>query len=423
MKFEIVSPYADVAIPAKKDAAAAAEAAAAAASADGGGGADAAVVVAPKTRQMLKDNTKWCQNPQFHVELENPYSKDDIYMKIIVRKVEPPKGRGADVKTDATVGAVICRASYLEDAAVALKNRRKKGPRQNAMGEIIPFKESSLKKKKNAHAEDRLFADDDGTGERKENDKGTTASSQRGPIQKIISASKEAYHEQVGHCSKVETSVLFPRLPKSYVVNGFIIVPSLSEKGIKGHFEIEVYASEPVKLRQLPDSYYRMIAGDWTEHSAGGSHLHPLTFKKNPKFVLKLRHGKHRQLPSGDLPNPSDPVKTRIVVSRVGEGWHSLAKKDTVGCMIGFYLFVRRSAAPAAAGQKEAHGAGELIQVYESTFVPDDDVSTEDDFMLEQIAGDEEYVIMPTTFGDGKVGSFVVSISSDAEFSFTAEKK
>jgi hypothetical protein len=84
---------------------------------------------------------------------------------------------------------------------------------------------------------------------------------------------------------------------------------------------------------------------------------------------------------------------------------------------------VRRSAAPAAPGQKEAHGAGELIQVYESTFVPDDDVSTEDDFMLEQIASDEEYVIMPTTFADGKVGSFVISISSDAEFSFTAEKK
>ena len=104
-------------------------------------------------------------------------------------------------------------------------------------------------------------------------------------------------------------------------------------------------------------------------------------------------------------------------------------KKDTVGCMLGFYLFVRRSAPPTVPGQKDAQhgggggGAGEMIQVYESTFVPDEDVATEEDFMLEQIASDEEYVIMPTTFAEGKVGSFVISVSSDSEFSFVAEKK
>lgn len=400
----------DVAIPMRKDAAAE--------SADG-------AAAAPKTRQVMKENTKWCQNPQFHIELENPYSKDDIYMKVILRRAEASKSRGADAKSDATVGAVICKASFLEDAVVAAKNRRKKGPRQNAMGEMIPLKESSLKKKRGAL--DARYMDEDGAGEQKDQDK--QSSSSRGPLQKIVAASKEVYHQQIGLCNKNESCVLFPRLPKAYVVNGFIIVPSLSEKGTKGHFEIEVYASEPVKLKQLPDSYYRMIAGDWTEHTAGGSHLYPVSFKKNPKFILKLRHGKSRPLPSGDLPNPNDPVKTRIVVSRVGESWRSHAKKDTVGCMIGFYLFVRRSAPPAIPGQKDAAhgggggGAGELIQVYESTFVPDDDVSTEEDFMLEQIAADEEYVIMPTTFADSKVGSYVVSVSSDAEFSFVAEKK
>ena len=190
-----------------------------------------------------------------------------------------------------------------------------------------------------------------------------------------------------------------------------------------------MYASEPVLLKQLPDSFYRMIAGDWTDNNAGGSHLYPVSFKKNPKFILKLKQGKLRPLPSGDLPNPSDPVKTRIVVSRVGESWRPNVKKDTVGCMLGFYLFVRRSAPPTVPGQKDAQhgggggGAGEMIQVYESTFVPDEDVATEEDFMLEQIASDEEYVIMPTTFAEGKVGSFVISVSSDSEFSFVAEKK
>ena len=154
----------------------------------------------PKTRQVLKENTKWCQNPQFHVELENPYSKDDIYMKIIVRKSEAPKGRGGDTKTDATVGAVVCKASFLEDVVVAAKNRRKNGPRQNAMGEIIPFKESSLKKKKGSDYDDDL-----GMLERKDDDKdhskhsSSSVSNNRGPLQKIIAASKEVYHQQVNH--------------------------------------------------------------------------------------------------------------------------------------------------------------------------------------------------------------------------------
>ena len=49
--------------------------------------------------------------------------KKVIYMKIIVRKAEAPKGRGGDTKTDATVGAVICKASFLEDAVVAAKKK------------------------------------------------------------------------------------------------------------------------------------------------------------------------------------------------------------------------------------------------------------------------------------------------------------
>lgn len=245
-----------------------------------------------------------------------------------------------------------------------------------------------------------------------------------------VSPSREPYHEQIGYVSKTETCVLYPCLPRAYALNGFILIPSLSEKGTRGHFEIEVYSSEPVKLSHLDDHFYRMHAGEWTEQTAGGSHLNPLTFKKNPKFVLKLRDGKgRRQSFGGDLPNPTDPVKTRVMISRVGESWSKLIRKDAVGSMIGFYLFMRRSAAPTSAvsvpGVPTLPGSqpGELMQVYESTFVPDDDISTEDDFMLDQLRPDEEYVIMPTTFGDGKVASFVISVSATCEFSLAAEKK
>ena len=102
-----------------------------------------------------------------------------------------------------------------------------------------------------------------------------------------------------------------------------------------------------------------MIAGEWSEATAGGSHLNSLTFKKNPKFVLKLRRygqgrkssldGRERDrdqrhsISGMDDMNSSDPMKTRITVSRVGTNWKSLMKKDTVGCMIGFYIFIRRT--------------------------------------------------------------------------------
>ena len=38
---------------------------------------------------------------------------------------------------------------------------------------------------------------------------------------------------------------------------------------MKGHFELEVFSSESVLLTQLPESSSRMIAGEWTEATAG----------------------------------------------------------------------------------------------------------------------------------------------------------
>ena len=47
--------------------------------------------------------------------------------------------------------------------------------------------------------------------------------------EKTVSA--DMYHQQIGYCNKNETCVLYPKMPKAWLANGFIIVPSLSEKG------------------------------------------------------------------------------------------------------------------------------------------------------------------------------------------------
>lgn len=85
-----------------------------------------------------------------------------------------------------------------------------------------------------------------------------------------------------------------------------------------------------------------------------------------------------------------------------------MAKKDAVGCMIGFYIFTQ-------------HG-NELEQIYESIFVPNDELSTEVGFTLTPLPIGDEYVIMPATCGEGKIGSFVLTVMTEAEFKFQREK-
>lgn len=204
--------------------------------------------------------------------------------------------------------------------------------------------------------------------------------------------------------------VLF-HFPPSFTILSYH--PIMLVIGVKGHFEVEVYASEPVKLTPLSDLNSRLIAGEWTETNAGGSHLNSLTFKKNPKFILKLRkfgQGRRSSMESrsseklNDQPpdtTPAEPARTRITVTLVGAQWKAAMKKDTVGCMIGFYVFIRRNIssysshssssssslssfalAPPLTSATPSIQSHELTQIYESTFVPDLEAGTGEDFTL-----------------------------------------
>ena len=103
--------------------------------------------------------------------------------------------------------------------------------------------------------------------------------------------------------------------------------------------------------------------------------------------------------------SPAEPARTRITVTLVGAHWKAAMKKDTVGCMIGFYIFIRRNISsysshsssssssssyssssfalapplPSATPSIQTH---ELTQIYESTFVPDLEAGTGEDFTL-----------------------------------------
>ncbi|KAJ1442886.1 hypothetical protein B484DRAFT_441901 [Ochromonadaceae sp. CCMP2298] len=261
------------------------------------------------------------------------------------------------------------------------KGGKKKPPKQNLLGELLPTKESSLRK--NQTAVDDMMRQ--------------MELSQPKTILRKLSIDPAAYHLCTSFTSKNEACVFYPKIPRAWVPNGLLIIPCLAEKGAKGAFDLEVYASERIYLNPLPETYSRTIAGDWSEASSGGSHLNPKTWKKNPKFTLKMHS-----------PNADEPAHVRLTLARVGPQWRTMARRDTVGCMIGFYIFVNH--------------ANELRPYYESNFVPDNEISSDPSFTLPALGHGESYSIMPATFGEGKVGSFVLSILSEYEFTVSKDK-
>ena len=35
-----------------------------------------------------KSNPKWCQNPQYHIEIVDPFGKEEVYLKIVVKRTD-----------------------------------------------------------------------------------------------------------------------------------------------------------------------------------------------------------------------------------------------------------------------------------------------------------------------------------------------
>lgn len=48
------------------------------------------------------ENTKWCQNPQYHLEILDHYSREDVFLKVVLRRTDKPteeKKRGKEQRS------------------------------------------------------------------------------------------------------------------------------------------------------------------------------------------------------------------------------------------------------------------------------------------------------------------------------------
>jgi hypothetical protein len=277
---------------------------------------------------------------------------------------------------------------------------------------------------------------------------GTSTGNGHGTEEKIIEKKRTLnplyFSQSTTFTSKMECCMFFPKLPHAWIPDGLIIVPCLSEKHARGSYDIEIYSNLKVNLKQLPELKSRSIASEWSEGLCGGSHI-TSSSKKNPKFELILRPststsggggggGGGRMAFKGQGASAgggggggggyqSCRCRVKITLTRSGNVWKHLCRHDAVGSMIGYYIYhvVR---ADHSNGPSSGNGGQEQIrQIYESSFVPTDELSTSDDFTLDYLTNpNEAYLIMPTTFAEGKQGSFVLTVSSDSDFTLNKEQ-
>jgi len=99
---------------------------------------------------------------------------------------------------------------------------------------------------------------------------------------------------------------------------------SYQSAGTPGTFSLEVHSDTPgLRLDAMPAGRSKTIAGEWIQATAGGSHINTGTWKRNPRFHLKVLGGR---------------TKLKITLTRPASVWKSQVNKDSLGCMIGFYV-------------------------------------------------------------------------------------
>lgn len=147
----------------------------------------------------------------------------------------------------------------------------------------------------------------------------------------------------------------------------------------------------------LEDNRNKVLTGKWIEKNAGGCHLNDKAFEqKQEKFTWSTNPKYHLKLEASGF------VRVKITLSRPEKAWKKQIGMNMVGCMIGFYVYPANTEL-----NKES-----IINREGMKFVPWNEISEE--LMLE--ANPDGYMIMCATYEPLKLGTFILSISTDVNF-------
>ena len=341
-----------------------------------------------EAKKILIENSRWGQNPQIHFKVKNITSKEPVNIKFVLRKTDK-SGAVSHEKSDHAISFIVCKPEFVRE--VNLKKKKSGSVRENALGNPLPSKPTTLKKERQS----KYLSEMSGF-----NDMNSSESShvEQRQILKKVSLANDILYFQSSASSKYEACIFFPNFPRQILSDGLMIIPSLDDKGVKGHFLLEAYASEEITLTQLSDKKMKVLAGEWDEKTAFGSQICP-SWKKNPKYSLKFK------------PKSNSTEKFKITLYKFGgDVWKKNNRLDHIGSMIGFHIFLNTR--------------GDISPYYESPYVPDREISTDDGYALEILQGhDDEYISMPTTFSEGIKGMFVLSVSSECDFTLVKKSE
>lgn len=147
----------------------------------------------------------------------------------------------------------------------------------------------------------------------------------------------------------------------------------------------------------LEDSRNAVLSSRWTEKSAGGCHLNDKAFEQRPdKFTWSHNPKFHLKLEANGL------VRTKITLQRPEKVWKKQCGVNLVGCMIGFYVYAANTELT-----KES-----IINQEGTKFVPWHEITEE--LMLD--GNPDGYMIMCSTYEPQKLGPFILSVSTDVDF-------
>lgn len=365
------------------------------------------------------ENPSWCQNRQFWVECLTPQeSSVPTALNITLRKAGN-SGSGAgnhhsnmnNTKTSRMkdqsknksllMGLTIIKPQVIicTKAASAVSTKTKdKGMGKGQVG-----------MKNNVLGEEQDSVSDSDPYNKFPNNNTTTINTSEelnnnSPPERRLRVSREEWCRISDYSSPIVSCVYLPQISREWAPRGLIVVPSLGEKNIEGHFELDIHSSQPIKVTEILSSNTQTIEGAWTMETAGGCHLNP-AWKKNPKIVLQLHTGK--------------PVAVKIELSRSESEWKRKCQRNNVGTMMGLYLL--KGTKNIGRSNSSSAGVGTINGKPwsgETDFVPMHEVSTPLNLILPPLFN-ESYVIMPAVWEPDQTGNYLLSVTAPCPFSLS----
>ncbi|KAL3665768.1 hypothetical protein V7S43_009197 [Phytophthora oleae] len=423
----------------------------------------------PQSHVAGEENPSWCQNPQFWVRFaeRSPRevrrlrkllaTKAHVTIKVVLRKTSHRASLGTKTRQQREaakdranlVGITAVRATPAistppvvvggsgSSAATQLRAHAK-GQKTNFLGEIVesPFAKASAiseslirgTKARGNQMTEKILDEWDDDGEAPEQTEPGSITDNF-PTPKFVVKPTE-WCRLSSYTSPASACLYLRKVPKEWLLasdtpsalnssggGGLLLVPTLGEAGAEGFFELQIDSDFPLLVDELPKGAgaVQSMPGEWTATKSGGCHLHP-DWRQNPKFYLQIQGVR--------------PTKVRVTLTRSEREWKSRCQRDSVGSMIGFYLFRGGSGklmrpADALAEGGDANTTTHPIVINgrvwsETDFVPLHSVSSPPDLIL-SAAAKGGYVIVPATYEPGRQGKFVLSVQCDAEFTLTGD--